>query len=247
MKLYILSDLHIEHNPFIPKRVDADVCILGGDISTLTPFFIDQFTQLLEQLGNMYSHVIYIPGNHEYYGTTIEDGNAALEALISPMSNVHLLNNSSVLIDGYTFSGGTLWSDLFNNNPLVVQHAIGLINDFRYISPDKVMEENKKTRDFIIDQCKNIPREKHIVITHFLPDVYFIDNYYKQRGGLLNYYFSNIGLLDEIKEFPILWIYGHTHTGSDTELFGSRFICNPRGYKSNGEKNFQEEKVVEIP
>ena len=34
MRLHILSDLHLEFEPFTPPAVEADVVILAGDVGT---------------------------------------------------------------------------------------------------------------------------------------------------------------------------------------------------------------------
>jgi hypothetical protein len=34
MRLHILSDLHLEFEPFTPPAVEADAVILAGDVST---------------------------------------------------------------------------------------------------------------------------------------------------------------------------------------------------------------------
>jgi Icc-related predicted phosphoesterase len=55
--------------------------------------------------------------------------------------------------------------------------------------------------------------------------------------------------LDDIIENyqPVLWIHGHTHERCDYELFGTRVVCNPRGYP--GEKRgsaFDPGFIVEV-
>lgn len=65
MKLHVLSDLHTELADFSPPATDADVVILAGDIGVgfggiewASHRFPDAF-------------VVYIPGNHEFYGTRV--------------------------------------------------------------------------------------------------------------------------------------------------------------------------------
>lgn len=63
MKLQILSDLHLELSKFEPFATDADIIVLAGDIA-------------LEDNGIIWARavfpnkeIIYVPGNHEFYGT----------------------------------------------------------------------------------------------------------------------------------------------------------------------------------
>lgn len=64
MKLYVLSDLHVEFAPFVPDLAAAeaaDVVVLAGDIHTAA-------------LGMAWAReafpakpIIYVAGNHEFY------------------------------------------------------------------------------------------------------------------------------------------------------------------------------------
>ena len=61
MKLQILSDIHLEFGPFKIPKTDADVIILAGDIhiGTAAVDWIKSQTK---------KPVLYVAGNHEYYG-----------------------------------------------------------------------------------------------------------------------------------------------------------------------------------
>ena len=66
MRLRILSDLHMEFEPFAAPATVADAVILAGDISTgLKGFKWAQatFTDC---------PVIYVLGNHEFYGQKLQ-------------------------------------------------------------------------------------------------------------------------------------------------------------------------------
>lgn len=61
MKLHILSDLHLENEGFTIPETNADVIVLAGDIHEGTraiPWIKEQTDK----------PVIYVAGNHEYYG-----------------------------------------------------------------------------------------------------------------------------------------------------------------------------------
>jgi len=46
---------------------------------------------------------------------------------------------------------------------------------------------------------------------------------------------------------PDLWIHGHTHVACDYEIYGTRVMCNPRGYPSESSaEGFAPGLVVEI-
>ncbi len=61
MRIHLLSDLHNEFDLFEPEVRDADVVILAGDINVKT--------RGVEWAKNTFTcPVLYVPGNHEFYG-----------------------------------------------------------------------------------------------------------------------------------------------------------------------------------
>lgn len=128
MKLYILSDLHLEFGPFVPPQVEVDVIILAGDIHTGTRG-IEWAVQYFPD-----RPVLYVVGNHEYYGN-------ASPRLLDTMrkktegSSVHILENTAVELGEVTFYGCTLWTDfqLFDNRRFAMVEAAERMTDFRRI------------------------------------------------------------------------------------------------------------------
>jgi predicted phosphodiesterase len=88
MRIRVLSDLHLEFRNWHPPQVEADVVVLAGDI----------------QVGAGGPHwarrefpdtpIIYVPGNHEYYGGKLQDVLAALRAE-GERSWVHMLEKDA--------------------------------------------------------------------------------------------------------------------------------------------------------
>jgi len=54
--------------------------------------------------------IIYVPGNHEYYRNSYQKLNKQLKDKANEL-NIHLLMDSSVMIDEVLFVGATLWTD----------------------------------------------------------------------------------------------------------------------------------------
>lgn len=52
--------------------------------------------------------VIYVPGNHEFYG---HDINLAAELRVAAPENIAVLSDDVLLLDGVRFLGSTLWTD----------------------------------------------------------------------------------------------------------------------------------------
>lgn len=114
MKLHILSDVHLEFGKW-PRSHDvnslgADVTILAGDIGV--GFEGIQWAFSIDR------PVIYIMGNHEFYGQRrmLELWRKAREKVAD--THVHLLENEVVFIADpasadrrVRFLGATLWTD----------------------------------------------------------------------------------------------------------------------------------------
>jgi hypothetical protein len=75
MRLHILSDLHLEFEPFTPPAVEADVVILAGGVGTGR----NGLKWALRTFPDR--PVIYVLGNHEFYGQKLQKLINALKAL----------------------------------------------------------------------------------------------------------------------------------------------------------------------
>lgn len=107
MKIHLLSDLHLETGPYvIPKDLEYDVLVAAGDIS-------DRPEQAIEFLKSVGKPVVYVLGNHDYWSpkgdVDMADRLAELKTLAAD-SNVHVLENESIVIDDTRFLGCTLWT-----------------------------------------------------------------------------------------------------------------------------------------
>ena len=102
MKIQIVSDLHIESADFILPSTDADVIVLAGDIGV----GLGGLEWIVEQYID--KPIIYVPGNHEFYQHDI----CLIDKLYADApSNIYVLNNDMVEIQGVRFLGCTLWTD----------------------------------------------------------------------------------------------------------------------------------------
>lgn len=102
MKVNILSDLHVGFSAHDTPLNDADLAILAGDIAP--PRQAAQWAMRLTK------PVVYVLGNHELYGSSIEAATGELKRLCAG-TQVHVLDNDEVVIDDVRFLGTTLWTD----------------------------------------------------------------------------------------------------------------------------------------
>lgn len=247
MKLHVLSDLHTEFADFSPPETDADVVILAGDIGVGLggiEWAARQFPKAL---------VIYVPGNHEFYGHDI-GLTGGLKA--AAPANIHVLNNDKLEIHGIRFLGSTLWTD-FNLHGdeeawFARQYAKRLMKDFasihngsRRFTPEDSVELHEASNTWLVGELERKFEGPTVVVTHHLPASTSVAKRY--ANDPLNPAFAS-RLEDVIeKHRPDLWIHGHTHAPCDYELFDTRIICNPLGYPGeNRHSEFRDDLVVSI-
>lgn len=131
MKIHLLSDLHTEFAPFDPPRTDADVVVLAGDTSRGTEGIA------LARAWFPGLPVLYVAGNHEYYGESFPRLNHKLRAAADE-AGVLFMENREVVLGGVRFLGCTLWTDfeLFGGRQESMAAAQAVMNDFRLIRVD---------------------------------------------------------------------------------------------------------------
>ena len=260
MKILVLSDLHIEGCKFDPiTGVEADVIVLAGDIAKGA----NGISWASEAFKGM--HIIYVPGNHEYYGRDIHE-TQALMRIMAHETGVHLLDNGVAIIDGVRFIGTTLWTDFFlyctnDNQPderklfrsMAMMDGQRYLNDFKVIhfgrlghfSPTHSIELHEKSLAWLIGKLDEPFDGKTVVVTHHLPSRKSVAERFD--GELLSACFASN--LDYLFGKMNLWIHGHTHDNFDYVSDGTRVICNPRGYmRYTGAENFDfnPKLVIEI-
>jgi Icc-related predicted phosphoesterase len=247
MKIQILSDLHIEFQPFDIPQTDADVVVLAGDIHLREKGII----WAIENISS--KPVIYVLGNHEYYGSAYPKLIQKLKDY-SQGSNVHVLENDLLKIEDVTFLGCTLWTDfeLFGSPRIAGYEASQIMNDFRKI---RINPKYSKLRS--IDAatiCKksinwlktNLHSDigKIVIITHHAPSRKSVPAQFKE-DILSAAYASNFD--DFVSESgALIWIHGHIHSQLDYKIGSTRIICNPRGYPDEPNKFFNPQLVLEI-
>jgi Icc-related predicted phosphoesterase len=230
MRLHLLSDLHLEFGEFTPPETDADVVLLPGDIH-LGVKGVEWAKAVFKK------PVLYVPGNHEFYRGHLNKLGVELAAAAQD-SNVHVLRDQAVVIDGVRFVGGTLWTD-FNyhgQQSFDAYEAKKRLEDFRLIridghyrklQPRDVMLKHAVTRQFIEDTLRQPFSGKTVVLSHHAPSSLSVADEFSD-DALSSAYASRLdGLFGPA---VALWVHGHMHHSVDYERSGTRVVCNPRGY-----------------
>lgn len=253
MKLWILSDLHIEHGlPDLSNRPECDAIILAGDIGP-------GCSGVNWAIKKLPSHipVYYLHGNHEgYYNNTYGIESDIVRTKLhaeKESSNVKVLNNEQLILGDYCFIFSTLWTDfnLMNQQQFAMMDAPRFMNDYRwlknedgsYIQPRDILSKHIKARRFIEQSLGENSDKKCVVVTHHLPSEKSCHPRF--AGHYSNAYFASD--LETVIEYhkPLLWVHGHTHASMDYKLFDTRIVCNPKGYPHEYTE-FKKDFVVEI-
>ncbi|MDN5873795.1 MAG: metallophosphoesterase [Sinobacteraceae bacterium] len=253
LRLNVLSDLHLSRGLIPVPETDADVVVLAGDIARPEP--------AIEWAGGFKCPVLYVPGNHEFYGGSLAGTVEKLKMLASG-SNIQVLDQEEVTLHGVRFLGATLWTDfmLEGSGPEREQAMakIGeLMWDFQKIEsgeePGSLYTPRESVRVF--EQHRNWLARKldepfagpTVVITHHAPGLGSIHPRYA-GSPINNAYASNLEHLMGIQRVQ-LWIHGHMHDSFDYVVEGTRVLCNPRGYFKDGHNEnavFDPALVVEV-
>jgi predicted phosphodiesterase len=253
MKLHVLSDLHLGFDPFERPATDADVVVLAGDIA--------RPRQAVAWALGFAQPVLYVPGNHEFYGGSIEGTLAELKRLCEG-THVHLLDDGELVLDGVRFLGTTLWTDfgLFGSGGRkaeAIAEAGRLLRDFSRITVDDLAGAQftpaaaaalfERHADWLKTRLAEPHAGATVVITHHAPSPRSVHPRF--AGSLLNACF--VSDLERLvgSGGAQLWIHGHTHDSFDYRLNGTRVLCNPRGYANGGvneNARFDPNLIVEV-
>ncbi len=254
MKIQILSDLHIENNQ--EYRFDLsgiDLCIMAGDIFESSKENCYQW--LVEKMGKFSNiPVIYILGNHEFYDGKYPDTIYKAKEQVKG-SNIHILENDMITINGVNFLGCTLWTDftLFGDPIEAGRQCRKSIPDFCYnlieignygskMHPEDAAYIHKESVLWLKNMLQKLQGETNIVITHHAPSMQSVGERYKK--DITSSAFAS-HLDDIILQYtPTYWIHGHMHQSLSYWLGKTRVLCNPLGICIN--KHFKKRFIIEI-
>ena len=202
MKIQIVSDIHLGLAPCALPNVGADLLILAGDIH--------RPVEALRWARELPIPIIYVPGNHEYYGSSLPATDRLLRELVQD-SNVTLLDCAEKRIGDLRVLGATLWTDflLYGEGP----------------EREKAMDEAKRfSRDFsriTVDEEGLETLSPEHCATLFMQHANWLDALDESSGAAL-------------------WVHGHTHNSCDYHIKRTRVLANPRGYVKDGKAENSE-------
>jgi 3',5'-cyclic AMP phosphodiesterase CpdA len=237
VRFRVASDLHLDLRPDAAAVADAlvandpraDCLVLAGDVAEarwpgLRPF--------LERARAAYDHLVYVPGNHEYYGGAMH----ATEALLRAMPGY--LNCGARDVGGVRVLGCTLWA--------APPPRLACFNDFlRIRTPDGNWTRRDMCAAHMLHVAwleKQLAAGPALVVTHHAPVMG--DSSPDQYRGSRNeaFFASDVGAA--LGPRTLGWVFGHTHHAATLARDGYALWTNALGYP--GERTGYRDLVIDV-
>lgn len=270
MKIWLISDMHSSPLDLLYGNAldvpEADICVCAGDVAGSIERTMNYiFSEIAHRMP-----VVMTLGNHDYYGSSIEQ---TLDYVRSETAgtNVHVLENDEFRRVDLRIIGATLWTDycirahalghlpIDERRAAAMEACYGMMVDFRtmrrsegydaarggLLTPDELLSRHKQSRAYIESKLKEPFAGATMVLTHHAPSPKSLDHRF--AGQMSNAAFASDLSSVIRKGRPTFWVHGHIHRFCDYMEAGTRVICNPLGYQRerNGWTGFRPGFVIE--
>lgn len=257
----VVSDIHLDADLSVKRSLSSiwfpielpedneTTLVIPGDLWADRFFLSKKYPDgesWLEKLSQRFKYVVFVLGNHDYWGVNISNEASIVKQEIKNLNleNVYLLEQDLVVLDQVKFVGGTLWTDYNKKDPMVMLRAarnfgkdfdnikIGL--DCIKLIPNDLVDIHYQTKKFIFDNYKKDNKDQKVcVVTHMAPSFQSVHPQFRSYKSQFDnfHYYSDIDYEIEERSKDIeWWLHGHMHSSSDYMIGGTRVICQPRGY-----------------
>jgi Icc-related predicted phosphoesterase len=229
-------------------RPAADTLVIAGDMLPIKGHDEGRFDKFIGYLNDNWKTVIWVPGNHDYYGMVYGEREFDEMADVIHDTNIHIANNHTIVIKDVNFVCTTLWTHIPPQyEPAIKQY----LHDFRVIGKFNPLHYNKLNADAVkylrkaVDWIDGL-NEKIVVVTHHLPTWGVVS--YPYRNDDCTYGFANTELDDLLTDHDIAaWIHGHSHDAREDDICGTLVARNPVGYpQQRGDTGYDPVKVINV-
>lgn len=254
MKIALASDLHVEFGDIdLVNERGAELLILAGDIVMLKDLDKqsergDRSRGFFQRVSQNWPRTLYVMGNHEHYSGDFAKGPERFKTFckLHGIANITLLDKESVVIDGYDFHGGTLWTDFNDMDTFTMHNAATAMNDYNGVKntadtvswkflPKHALRDHQHMLSYLrtcMDNYRESGRTDNrvVVITHHAPSPGSLHEKYAHDRLMNGNFYTNLDNFITANPQIQLWVHGHTHDPFDYGVGGTRIVCNPRGY-----------------
>lgn len=242
MRINYFSDVHLEFGEQSLPETDADIVIAAGDIGVSN--------QGVAWLKTINKPVIYVAGNHEFYGGEYGQVLSMLRQECAG-SNIQFLEKDQFIFQGVRFLGCTLWTDLYLDGDEKAVAIGKTLNDFRKVrfndqafNQSHFSELYHEAKAWLEKQLVQPYPGKTVVITHHAPTEW---SWIETPNALKKMAYCN-DLKALFHEYEIAaWFHGHVHNMGDYRIADARILSNTRGYVGRRTvAAFDINKVIDI-
>ncbi|KAL5625080.1 hypothetical protein BROUX41_005140 [Berkeleyomyces rouxiae] len=249
-----MSDLHLElcsQYATFEFQPTAPYLILAGDIGYLTDPRLEEF---LNAQTRRFEKVFFVPGNHEFFGTTYTNGIRLARAMASRLGpNFVLLQQDRTILTlpnslatatktaeanakrRIHVLGCSLWSDI----PMQSSEAVrACVSDFKKIDDWSIEAHNHAHRSdvaWLRAELATItptlqPQDRILVVSHHAPVMAGASAPDKAGSPVSCAFATDLlkGALDA--KAVTAWVYGHTHYSNAIVRGNTTLLANQRGY-----------------
>lgn len=221
MKFGIISDLHMEFQPWYPDEPEHDVFYLNAGDTHPNKLMRDWIEK---EMGKNYFAIL---GNHDYYGNSFANADWDFPDLVE--------------WNGMLIAGATLWT--YVSPDRWIDYCRYMV-DYRQIAG---MTYDKYAQVHDLHKKHMFESGADVWVIHHLPSYLSVNEKWRYSGG--NDFFATefaTEILD-MKKPPKLIVHGHTHDSCDYMIGDTRVVCHPRGYPNETPhyKDYKP-KIVEI-
>lgn len=252
MRIWIVSDLHVDSTFWVPDRMPAHhVMVIAGDVDKAAA----ETEQTLLMIARWsLAPLVFVPGNHDAMGVALDAWDRGNDDLLD--RGIHVLSaGQSAVIDGVRFVGATLWTDFALADDVYASEAWAARHMPEYqhvrrsggglIWPADTSAAHRRHREAIEAVLATPVAGATVVVTHHAPSA-------KSIAGTVD--LPDAAFASDLEPMilqhqPELWVHGHVHQHCDYRIGNTRIIANPRGYQGDDwgeDSGFVEDLVVEV-
>ena len=254
MNILITADLHLDlwahagRDPFagiLPVLSNLDALIIAGDLANDPQ---RNWPRALARLGRLVApdRIWVIPGNHDYYGATLDDD---VLARIASGAGANLAQKRALTFGTCRLLCCTLWTDfaLLGDPQTAMDRAAMTMPDYGrirrrngdLITPGDTAALHRDHLDWLTREIARPWHGQTIVVTHHAPSAAVAG----PISGISPAFTSDIDGWIEAHR-PDYWFFGHTHRPLSVRIRGAPIVNVSLGYPDEVPEGAEAEPLL---